>query len=116
MVVPDLFERAALYVDGARAGDSKAGEVFLRSTRLGRTRRPTGPIGRLRATFGGSEHLWMWDQPAMTEALAQAGFVNIRRCVIGDSDVAAFAELEEPGRFVDEPSGIAELALEARKA
>jgi hypothetical protein len=113
LIVPDLQARAIRYVDKAAKNDPAASAQFLDTTMLGQRSRPRGMVALLQRALGGGEHLWMWDQAAMTATLAAAGFSDIRRCNFNDSDDPAFAELEEPGRYVD--GDIFELALECRK-
>ena len=113
LIVPDLKGRAERYVAKAARGDSAAAAEFLDATMLGERIRPRGFTAVLQRAFGGGAHLWMWDEPAMSAALASVGFVEIRRCQFNDSSDPAFAQVEESGRFVD--GGIVELALECRK-
>ena len=118
LVVPDLEWRARLYIESLNKGDSGASGAFLRQTLLGHETRDRSLLGKARLAFGGSAHLWMWDEPAMTDALKAAGFQNIRRCDFGDASDPAFSELEIFERFwVTMPDGTKhkELALEASK-
>lgn len=112
LVVPDLRWRAEAYLEALAAGDRRAAAGFLDSTMLGLRRRERGPYGWLKAAFGNSHHLWMWDEPSLTDALREAGFRGVRRCRAGDSGDPAFVLVEEEGRFVQD--GHPELALEAR--
>lgn len=114
LVVPDLFERAHRYVQEATAGSADASWDFMTSTRLGMKQRPRTLVARARRMYG-SSHLWMWDEPSMTKQLEMAGFVEIRRCSFGDSDDPMFSQVEDPGRFLTASTGIAELAMSARK-
>jgi hypothetical protein len=57
----------------------------------------------------------MWDEPSLARALAQAGFVAIRRCAFNDCEDSMFREVEQEDRFVDRGLGISELAMECRK-
>jgi hypothetical protein len=54
-------------------------------------------------------HLWMWDYPAMAQALEGQGFRSIRRCGFNDSEDPMFARVEDLQRF----DGA--LAMEARR-
>ena len=114
LVVPDLYERARRYVADVDSGSSDAAATFLRSTHLGHEG-PRRFLGDLRALFGGSMHLWMWDEHSMSTELRRARFINIRRCQFGDSADPMFAKVEESGRFFDEDYKIKECALEAQK-
>ena len=87
----------------------------MRATRLGAERHPHGLAARLRALFGHSVHLWMWDEPSLAAALRQAGFTEIRRCSFNDSADPAFRPVEARERFGDTVLGLEECAMEARK-
>jgi hypothetical protein len=114
LIVPDLKARAERYVAGVAGGDPEAATRFLRQTLLGRERRPRTLPQMIRAMLSNAEHLWMWDEPAMTGALTRVGFVDVRRCGQGDSGDPAFAEVEAAHRFRT-GAGIIEVAMEARK-
>jgi SAM-dependent methyltransferase len=114
LIVPDLAWRAELYLRERQAGEAAAADHFLGRCHIGEDRRPTGLVGRLRATFGNSGHNWMYDREQMTYLLQQAGFVDIRPCGIGDSGDPMFDAVEHPGRFTD--GGRAEVALQATAA
>jgi hypothetical protein len=110
LIVPDLRARSLRYV---QRGDAEASSQFLDTTMLGQRHRPSGLMGILSTLFGGSEHLWMWDEAAMKMDLNNAGFTAIRRCSFGDSNDPAFALVEIRDRFID--GEIVELAIECRK-
>ena len=59
--------------------------------------------------------MWMWDEPSIVKQLELAGFVDIRRCELGDSNDPMFAQVEHAGRFVDAALDLRELAVSARK-
>ena len=63
--------------------------------------------------FGKSAHQWMYDFSGLKTLLEQAGFVDVRRCELGDSGDPKFASVEDHGRFFD--SGERELAMQAKK-
>jgi len=93
LVVPDLGWRIDEYV--RTRGTPEATETLQVRLHF-RPRSPArGVIGKLRAAFGLSFHQFMYDGPLMRELLANAGFTEIRRCGIGDSDDPAFAAVEE---------------------
>jgi hypothetical protein len=114
LIVPDPEERARRYVAALDAGRVKAGGAFLRSCMLGAERRPKGPINLLRQMIGGSAHQWMWDHASMAAHLEAAGFVEVRRCDMGDPPDPAFPQVEDASRFADK-DGFRELAMSARK-
>lgn len=111
LIVPDLAWRVDDYV--RTRGDSEAADILQDRLHFRRRASVQGLLGRLRAAFGLSMHQWMYDEPLMSQLLASAGFVAIRRCHFGDSDDLAFAAVEDEGRFID--MGFEELALECRK-
>src|ERR1700730_6663876 len=114
LIVPDLKTRAQKYISAADRNSAAAAIDFMRSTMLGRARHPRGLRSVLVETFGGSHHLWMWDEASLSAVLHEQGFVNIRRCAFGDSEDPLFAEVEDPTRFID--GDIVELAIECRRA
>ena len=113
VIVPDLGARAADYITRANAGDADAAETFMRSCYLGRETRPRGLIGHVRSIFGGSDHLWMWDDASMRRELERVGFAEIRRASFGDSPDKMFTSVEDPTRFID--NDIVEIAFNAVK-
>jgi SAM-dependent methyltransferase len=115
LVVPDLEGRSRKYLKRLDDGDTNANAFFMASSHLGIRNRPRGG-GRLRAAFGNSAHLWMWDEPSMRAALTSANFSDIRRARFGDSADLAFSKVETQGRFVDDGDyGGDECAMEARR-
>lgn len=112
LIVPDLSTRALAYT--ARIGHPDAANRFLEDAMFGSKSSHNSLFARMQWAYGNSGHLWMYDEPAMRTELEQAGFIKIRRCAFGDSEIAAFAEVEDRTRFECEYG--AELALECRKA
>ncbi|MEO0320689.1 MAG: methyltransferase domain-containing protein [Pseudomonadota bacterium] len=117
LVVPDLGWRAERFVTERAAGRVDAADRFMSAALLGQRHAPVGAVARLRQAFGNSAHLWMYDEAQLTALLEAAGFIAIRRAVLGDvADphlAEAFAKVEAQDRFVDE--GYAELALHAER-
>jgi SAM-dependent methyltransferase len=107
LVVPDLRSYARRYLE---ANDHKASHQFMEETCLGSHTRARGLKGMVLEFLGNSRHLWMWDLPSMQHELQAAGFVDIRACSAFDSEDPRFAEVEDPGRFVDA------LAMQCRRA
>jgi predicted SAM-dependent methyltransferase len=114
LIVPDLKARAEKYISAADRNSPVAAIDFMRSTMLGRECRPRGLRAAIAETFGGSHHLWMWDEASLSAALLEQGFVNIRRCSFGDSEDPLFAEVEDRTRFID--GDFIEVAIECRRA
>ena len=97
-VLPDLEGLARRYVE---SGDAAAASRFMRDAYLGVHLQGSG-VGKLsRSLFGRSAHLWMWDEKNMTLELAAAGFMEIRRAMMGDNPDPHFAEVEDEGRWKD---------------
>lgn len=115
LIVPDLESRAKVYLKDLESGASDANSRFMRATGLGLESRPAGLLGQIRLMLGGSQHLWMWDEPSMRAELERAGFVAIRRCKFGDASEPMFGAVEEVSRFVEDGTHIEECAMEARK-
>jgi hypothetical protein len=57
----------------------------------------------------------MWDEPSVAEALRKTGFVEIRRCCLGDAADPSFSAVERADRFADETTGDIEIAMECKK-
>jgi SAM-dependent methyltransferase len=111
LVVPDLKHRACAYLEAG--DDPEAAHRFMRATYLGRERRAGSLAGRVRSMFGNSDHLWMFDHPAMVRELELAGFTAIRPAAFGDAADPMFAAVEDETRFLDGDNR--EVAIEARK-
>jgi hypothetical protein len=63
--------------------------------------------------FGNSAHRWMYDFSALSMLLEEAGFLDVRRCDLGDCDDSKFALVEDMNRFYDD--GEPELSIHAQK-
>lgn len=98
LVVPDLEYFIAEYQDCAQPN---AAMTFMENTYLGRKRRLRGLKGILLAYLGNSNHLWMWDFNSMSIELKAAGFADIRRAEMGDSEEEMFKLVEDEGRWVN---------------
>jgi hypothetical protein len=94
MVLPDLAWLVRQYAESA---DPYAASRFMRESYLGVESADAGAHKLLRAFFGRSAHLWMWDEKNLSAELAAAGFVDIRRAAFGDEP--GFSEVEDPGRW-----------------
>jgi hypothetical protein len=113
LVVPDLHARAARYLAAAASGEPQAADSFLDGAGLGSRQRLRGARGLVRSLLGNSQHLWMWDERSMRSVLEAVGFVNIRRCRLGDNQDPMFAAVEQESRFFDGQSP--ELAMECQR-
>ena len=115
LIVPDLEARARQYISRLEAGAKDANDWFMTTTHLGLEKRPDSLVTKVSRLFGGSQHLWMWDFSSIEEQLRQTGFVDIRRCSLGDSEDRMFTRVEEAKRFFDSNHSISELAVQATK-
>lgn len=113
LVVPDIEWRAVRYLRDRVESIGPAADTFIDSCNIGVKHMPKGFLGRLRATYGHTGHRWMYDCHSMSTLLIQAGFVDVRRCTMGDSGDAMFDAVEAKDRFFE--MGEPELALQARK-
>jgi hypothetical protein len=98
LIVPDLEQLARTYLEHA---DSRAASEFVEATGMGQQYRPRGLRGLVKAAFGNSLHLWMWDFKSLEQELMSAGFSDVRRAYFGDSQQPRFKDVEAAGRFVD---------------
>ena len=97
-VVPDLEFYLQNYLASEEPG---AASTFMADTYLGEREGARGLRSLPRALFGRSQHLWMWDYKNFAHELADAGFTAIRRAQFGDSGDAAFAAVEDEGRWLN---------------
>lgn len=96
LVMPDLELLAESY---CASDDDDAAVMFMRDSGLGVDRRPHGIAGSLRALFARSRHLWLWDFKSISRELQNAGFTEIRRASIGDSEEGLFKDVEDEERW-----------------
>ncbi len=96
LVLPDLEHSVRDYLDNP---SSDAASSFMRETYLGIEDRPRGLKNFIISWLGNSQHLWMWDYKSIEPELAKAGFVGVRRALIGDSSDAMFFAVEEESRW-----------------
>lgn len=97
-VLPDLRFLANKYVSHESPESSVE---FMKESHLGYLNRPRGLSGLAKSWIGNSLHLWMWDYASISHELYEAGFVNIRRAVLGDSVEPFFCSAETPNRWED---------------
>jgi predicted SAM-dependent methyltransferase len=96
MVLPDLEQLARSYLDNP---NTDANSTFMKDGCLGEKVRRRGVRGLAWRIFGRSKHLWMWDYKGLSQELANAGFVGIRRAHFGDSQDPHFRDVEDPDRW-----------------
>ena len=97
-VLPDLKTEVRSYLADTSADVCSH---FMNRTYLGLSELHRGPMARLRATLGNSQHLWMWDFKGLQAELQAAGFVAVRRAFYGDSQQPLFSAVEEEDRWRD---------------
>lgn len=95
-VLPDLEGLVRSYT---ASSDAAAASRFMSESYLGVDAQGKGASRLLKALFGRSAHLWMWDEKNMARELVDAGFTAIRRAQIGDNPDPRFAEVEDAGRW-----------------
>jgi hypothetical protein len=88
----------------------EAGSRFLVASHLGEREVSRGISSQVVSLFGRSRHLWMWDYKGIAKELADAGFVEIRRAFLNDSEDLRFREVEAAGRWEKE------LGVECKRA
>lgn len=108
LVVPDLALCARQYLAELATGSSEAAHNFLSSAHLGRVTTRPGLAGHIHRALNRSNHLWMWDAPAMMAVLDQHGFTSLRQCQFGDCEDPMFSLVEDERRFAGA------VAIEAR--
>jgi len=99
MVVPDLEWAARQYIAKLEAREATANTFFLDETHLGSKTQQHGIRQFMHSAFQTSAHKWMWDSTALTHALENHGFREIRTCSFGDCKDPMFSKVEDEGRF-----------------
>ena len=97
-VLPDLEHSIKKYNNDT---SHEAALHFMRGTLLGREKRNRGLGAFFSEWLGNSGHLWMWDYKSIAHELRQAGFIEVRRAVRGDSNDRMFDQVEEQARWDD---------------
>jgi len=52
--------------------------------------------------FSKSQHKYMYDERSFLNELKTSGFVNIKKCKYGDSQIKYFSEIERKQRFIED--------------
>lgn len=99
-IVPDLEKYIAIYTSQRPNGalSLKAAHMFMQESGIGHLGSRSNLFKRLYEVFSNSRHQWMWDEPSLSDAFAQHGFKNIRRCDYGDWSDPRFASVENKNR------------------
>lgn len=98
LVLPDLEYSIKKYINDM---SPKAALVFMKETSLGQKDRRRSLFGFIASWLGNSRHLWMWDFKSIKHELKDAGFIEIRKALFGDSTEPMFGEVEDNGRWTD---------------
>lgn len=118
IIVPDLEWYIRRYVTSKQGSDStsvaKASIEFMKGTCLGLEESRLTIRRRLVDAFRGSGHRWMWDYDALSTALADHGFVDIKRFKQGECEDEMFLKPERDHQFGEKESPYG-LAIECRK-
>jgi predicted SAM-dependent methyltransferase len=105
LATPDVERTARLYLEGS----ATCADHLARHRRRGYD--AEHPVDLLRVTFSENGHDFCYDLASLTAELEQAGFVDVRRYEVGESDIAAFRSLESRA----DPTEVATtLVVEAR--
>jgi SAM-dependent methyltransferase len=113
LIVPDIEWRATRYLREREKNPTEAADKFIESCNIGTRRSARGLVGKLRAAYGHSGHNWMYDFGSLSALLKKTGFVNIRRCSMGDAGDPMFDAVEAKDRFFE--MGYQELAIQSRR-
>ena len=96
LVLPDLEYLIKQYLS---SHSKDAAISFIKETGLGDEHRPRSLKAFVTSWLGHSQHRWMWDFSALEAALSEAGFVEIRRALPGDSADPMFGLVESKERW-----------------
>ncbi|MCX6313708.1 MAG: methyltransferase domain-containing protein [Sphingobacteriales bacterium] len=100
-VLPDLEFSILQYIEDVKSKPELASINFLNGTMLGIKDRPKGFKQFVISLMGNSHHLWMWDQYALKNALEEAGFIKVRKCIYNDCEDKMFKLVEDESRFIN---------------
>jgi len=118
IIVPDLEWYIKSYLLSKESSDpiqmAKASIEFVNGTGLGLKESRLTIRRRLIDAFRGSGHRWMWDYDSLSSALADYGFVDIRRFAQGHSEDEMFLRPERDHQFGNKQNPYG-LAVECRK-
>jgi SAM-dependent methyltransferase len=98
LVVPDLESAARNYLKSA---DEDRSVLFLKTTLLGKEKRPRTFFELASEVLGNSRHLWMWDFRGLAKELKDAGFSEIRQAIFGDHNDSMIERVENADRYLE---------------
>tara|TARA_Y100000748_G_C15348196_1_gene430770 strand:+ start:118 stop:738 length:621 start_codon:yes stop_codon:yes gene_type:complete len=108
LIVPNLENRVKKYIDDKDANN------FIEKLGMGQKNINNNIFSKIKSLFGNTKHLWMYDYDSLSLELSKVGFINIRNCNFGDSQIEVFSEIEEKNRFIDD-NGMPEICIECTK-
>ena len=108
LIVPNLENRVKKYIDDKDANN------FIEKLGMGQKNINNNIFSKIKSLFGNTKHLWMYDYDSLSLELRKVGFINIRNCNFGDSQIEVFSEIEEKNRFIDD-NGMPEICIECTK-
>ncbi len=108
LIVPNLENRVKKYIEDKDANN------FIENLGMGQKNINKNFFSKIKSIFGNTKHLWMYDYNSLSLELKKIGFINIRNCNFGDSQIEVFSEIEEKNRFIDD-NGMPEICIECTK-
>ena len=79
---------------------AQAAYEFMRASYLGYSSHRNNLVKRFVGAFSNSRHLWMWDEPSLSDAFIKSGFKQVRRCHYGDWADSRFASVEKESNYL----------------
>ena len=99
LVVPDMEVFVNTYLKNKMDGDKTACHRLMSCTLMSAEKSPKTIKDKIITFFGNSKHQWNYDYDSMYLELEKAGFKEIRRAVLNDSENTDFLTVEDFGRF-----------------
>lgn len=99
LVVPDFQVFVNTYIENKSKGIKTACDTLISCTLMGEEVERKSFSDKISSTFGNSKHLWNYDFESMSLELERAGFKDIRRAELNDSENEDFLAVEDFGRF-----------------
>lgn len=99
LVVPDMEVFVNTYLRNKQNGIKTACHTLISSTLMASEKTPKNFKDKIIDSLGNSKHFWNYDFDSMSHELEKAGFKNIRRATLNDSNNKDFLAVEDYGRF-----------------
>lgn len=109
LVVPDMEVFVNTYLENKQKGLKTACHTLISSTLMADESPKKNITDKIIHFIGNSKHYWNYDYDSMSHELEKAGFKQIRRALLNDSENKNFLDVEDFGRFYKC------LAIECRK-